>query len=117
VTFELRWTEHAVDQLGAIAEYIAVASPVYADQVVERIVFRLRQAQTFPESGRRVPEAPDLELRELIEAPYRIVYQAAQSTIVVIAIIHGRQDLPQHVQDSPREADIKRALSQTGEPG
>jgi hypothetical protein len=42
--------------LGSIAEYISLASPIYAEQVVERIVLRLRQAQEFPESGRRVPE-------------------------------------------------------------
>jgi hypothetical protein len=31
----LRWTEHAVSQLAAIAEYISLDSPVYAEQVVE----------------------------------------------------------------------------------
>ena len=45
MTLELRWTEQATNQLSAIAEYINLASPVYADQVVERIVSRLRQAQ------------------------------------------------------------------------
>ena len=52
----LRWTEQATNQLAALAEYISLASPVYADQMVERIVARLRQAQDFPESGRHVPE-------------------------------------------------------------
>ena len=53
----LRWTEQAVNQLSAIAEYISLSSPVYAEQLVERMVLRLRQAQQFPESGRRVPES------------------------------------------------------------
>jgi plasmid stabilization system protein ParE len=97
VRLELRWTEHAVNQLGAIAEYIGLASPVYAEQVVERIVVRLRQAQDFPASGRRVPEAPNVDLRELIESPYRIIYRATSSAIVVIAIVHGRQDLLRHL--------------------
>lgn len=56
MSLELRWTEHAVNRLGAIAEYISLASPIYAEQVVERIVVRLRQAQELPESGRRVPK-------------------------------------------------------------
>ena len=73
MTFELRWTEQATNQLGAIAEYISLASPVYADQVVERIVSRLRQAQQFPASGRRVPEAGNTDTRELVERPYRII--------------------------------------------
>ena len=56
MSLELRWTEHAVNQLGAIAEYIALVSPVYAEQTIDRIVARLGKAQDFPESGRRVAE-------------------------------------------------------------
>lgn len=97
MSLELRWTEHAVSQLGAIAEYIALVSPVYAEQTIDRIVARLRQAQEFPESGRRVAEAPTLELRELIELPYRLIYHAGDNAVVVIAIVHGRQDLPRHI--------------------
>lgn len=67
---ELRWTERATEQLAVIAEYISITSPVYAEQIVERIAKRLEQAQVFPESGRVVPEARSGEsLRELIERP------------------------------------------------
>jgi len=93
VTLELRWTEQATNQLGAIAEYISLASPVYAEQVVERIVSRLRQAQQFPESGRRVPEAGNADTRELVERPYRIIYRVRTAAIEVVTILHGRQDL------------------------
>lgn len=89
----LRWTEHAIDQLGAIVEYISLASPVYADQVAERILARLAQAQEFPASGRRVGEADLEELRELIESPYRIIYRFGATDIVVVTVVHGRQDL------------------------
>ena len=93
MTLELRWTEQATNQLGAIAEYISLASPVYAEQVVERIVSRLRQAQQFPESGRRVPEAGNADPRELVERPYRIIYRVRAAAIEVVTILHGRQDL------------------------
>ena len=93
----LRWTERAVNQLGAIAEYIALVSPVYAEQTVDHIVARLGQAQDFPESGRRVAEAPTHELRELIEPPYRLIYRISADAVVVIAIVHGKQDLPRHL--------------------
>ncbi len=96
---KLRWTEQATNQLGAIAEYISLASPVYAEQMVERIVNRLRQAQEFPESGRRLHEAGSADVRELVEPPYRVLYRAASSTIDVLAIVHGRQDLPRRLQD------------------
>jgi len=97
VSLELRWTEQAVNQLGAIAEYIGLASPIYAEQVVERVVARLRQAQEFPTSGRQVSEVGQADLRELVESPYRIIYRIGPSAIVVIAIVHGRQDLGAHL--------------------
>ena len=97
MTLELRWTEQATNQLGAIAEYISLASPAYAEQVVDRLVSRLQQAQEFPESGRSVPEAGVLDLRELVERPYRIIYRARPSAIEVIAILHGRQAVPAHL--------------------
>ena len=97
MSLELRWTEQATNQLGAIAEYISVASPIYAEQVVERIVARLGQAQEFPESGRRVPEAGGMDVRELVEAPYRVIYRVTRSTIEVVAVVHGRQDLASHL--------------------
>lgn len=90
----LRWTEQAVDQLSAMVEYISLSSPVYAEQVLERIVLRLRQAQQFPESGRRVPESGHADARELFEPPYRIVYRVRSDTVEVLTIVHGRQDLP-----------------------
>lgn len=94
MSLRLRWTEQAVDQLSAIAEYISLSSPVYAEQVLERIVLRLRQIQRFPESGRRVPESGHADARELVEPPYRIVYRIRYDTVEVLAIAHGRQDLP-----------------------
>ena len=86
-----------MNQLGAIVEYISVTSPVYAEQTLERIVVRLSQAQVFPDSGRRLPEAPTLDIRELIESPYRLIYRVKGEVIEVVAIVHGRQDLPSHV--------------------
>ena len=93
MSLPLRWTEQAAEQLGSIAEYISLTSPVYAEQVVDRIVLRLRQAQDFPESGRHVPEAGQLEVREVIERPYRLLYRVRPTVIEVLAIVHARQDL------------------------
>ena len=90
----LRWTEHAVEQLAAIAEYISVVSPVYAEQTVDRLIGRLQQVQDFPESGRHLREAHSPDIREVIEPPYRLIYRVRDDVIEVIAIVHGRQDLP-----------------------
>lgn len=91
MTHTLRWTEHAVEDLSAIAEYISLSSPIYAEQLVDRIVRRLDQACLFPESGRQVPEAASGDMRELQVAPYRVMYRVVADRIEVLSIVHGRQ--------------------------
>ena len=98
---ELRWTERATEQLAVITEYISITSPVYAEEVVERIAKRFEQVQVFPESGRVLPEAhPGESLRELIERPYRLIYALHEASVEVVAIVHGRQDFPRAGQGS-----------------
>ncbi|MGH7709724.1 MAG: type II toxin-antitoxin system RelE/ParE family toxin [Gemmatimonadaceae bacterium] len=93
MTLPLRWTEHAVDQLGGIVDYVSLASPVYAELLVDRLVMRLAQATTFPLSGRIVPEFARVDIRELIEPPYRLMYRPLTDCIEVIAIMHSGQSL------------------------
>ena len=90
---ELRWTEHAVKQLAALAEYISLDSPVYAEHVIDRLVRRLDQARRFPESGRTVPEYERDDLRELIEPPYRLICRIRPQAIEILSVLHGRQRL------------------------
>lgn len=90
----VRWTEHAVAQLAAIAEYVSLASPVYAEQVVERLIGRLEQACVFPDSGRIVPEVERAAIRELLEPPYRLIYRVHPDGIEVLSVLHSRQHFP-----------------------
>ena len=90
----LRWTEHAVAQLGSAVAHISETSPVYAEGVVLRIDERLQMARRHPQIGKRVPEKDDPTIRELVSAPYRIFYRPHQDYIEVLAIVHGRQHLP-----------------------
>lgn len=85
--------EHARAQLNAISEYISRDSPSNADGMVDRIVARLEQARIFPMSGRAVPEWSNHAFRELIESPYRLIYQPRARTIDVLVIMHQRQRL------------------------
>jgi toxin ParE1/3/4 len=50
-------------------------------------------------SGRRVPEYPDDELRDLLSRPYRIIYRQRDAHVEVVTVMHYRQQLP----GSPRD--------------
>jgi len=55
-----------------------------AEQVLNRL-------ERFPNSGRRLPEFPDLPHREVIVAPYRFFYRQQGEIIWIVAVWHSAQ--------------------------
>jgi len=41
-----------------------------------------------------VPEYERDDIRELIEQPYRVIYQIGEEYIDVLSVLHSRQQLP-----------------------
>jgi plasmid stabilization system protein ParE len=64
---KVRWAERARDDLREIDDFIARDSPRAAEALVERVLHSTERLASFPESGRTVPEFPDLGYRELLE--------------------------------------------------
>ena len=87
----VNWTENAIEHLLGIYEYIARDSPFYAERMVDRLTKRSEQIGVFPHSGRMVLEYSAADIREIIEAPYRIIYRIKQDQIDVLAVVHGAQ--------------------------
>lgn len=85
------WTQNAIEHLANIYEYIALNSAMYAKGMVDKITRRSGQIADLPFSGRKVPEYDAEDIRELIEAPYRIIYRIKPDQIDVLAVIHGAQ--------------------------
>ena len=70
------WTEPAVADLEAIADYIALENPAAARALVQRIVAHVRQLATHPESGSRPGELGSRSrYRQIIEPPCRVFYR------------------------------------------
>ena len=88
------WTDEALKHLDNIHRHIAEDSPVYARRMVDKITRRSQQIGGFPQSGRMVPEYQDIDIREVIEPPYRIVYRVTPNRVDVLAVFHGAQLLP-----------------------
>ena len=91
---KVRWTDEALRHLDDIHRHIAGDSPFYARRMVDKITRRSRQIGPFPQSGRMVPEYQDIDVREVIEPPYRIVYRVAADRVDVLAVFHGARLLP-----------------------
>lgn len=87
----IRFTPSGRAQFLAAVIYLRRENPVAAAafrQKVERALLRLRR---FPQSGRVLPEFPDLPFREVIITPYRLFYRIKGRTIWVVAVWHGAQ--------------------------
>jgi toxin ParE1/3/4 len=90
----VNWTSAARAQLRDIYTYLARSSPQYATKMVDRLTRRSQQIAAFPRSGRVVLEANDVNVRELLEGPYRIIYHLLDDEIDVIAVVHSSRQWP-----------------------
>ena len=91
---QIIWSPQALRDLKSIRAYIAEDSPRYADLVVGRIMKVVERLAAFPESGRKVPERNDPEIREVIERPYRVVYRLRTGMVEVVTVFRGSRQLP-----------------------
>ena len=91
---KLFWTDTAKQDLLEIRRYIAVDNPNAANQWVQRLRKRARNALQAPHAGRRVPEISREDVRELIEGNYRIVYQVFADRLVILTVYEGHQLFP-----------------------
>jgi len=86
---EIVWADNALDDLRSIYSYIAEDSLFYAERLVNEIFDRVSFLPLHPQIGRVVPEKNDIDIREVIEGNYRIVYSTAQlPRIIVYRILH-----------------------------
>jgi toxin ParE1/3/4 len=89
------WTDPSIVDLDSIRDYIGKDSKFYANQFVERIVEAVEPLQKFPKMGRKVPEADDENIREILFQNYRIMYRIEANQILILTILHGARDMSQ----------------------
>lgn len=87
----LRFTPSARKQFLSALAYIREDNRLAARRFRDRTERALRRLLEFPESGRSIPEFPDLPHRELVVSPYRLFYRVKGKTIWVLAVWHGAQ--------------------------
>jgi toxin ParE1/3/4 len=86
-------------------QFLAAIAYIYRENPTAAVAFRrkaekvLSRLRKFPQSGRVLPEFPDLPFREVIINPYRFFYRVKGKTAWIVAVWHGAQ-LP----EEPNEA-------------
>ena len=88
--YQVVWSPQAIDDIDAIAAYIARDSISYAAAVVQRIIEITRDLSKSPEKGKVVQEFGDETIREQFAYTYRIIYQVQENIVTIAAVIHGQ---------------------------
>ena len=90
----IRWTDEALDDLRAIHHFIEPDSPHYAALIVEEILAAVERLESFPLAGRKVPECPRADLRELVKRPYRFVYRLVEDGVHIVTVFRSSRLFP-----------------------
>ena len=95
-TYKVYWADVAEQDLIEIIEYIAEDSPVAAKRVFKNITERADHLCHPPEKCQVVPELLDQGItnyREMIVAPWRIIYKIEKKDVYVLSVIDGRRNV------------------------
>ncbi len=100
---EIVWSEPAIADLEAIADYIALENPSAASALVARIFGHVRQLETHPESGSRPRELGSrTRYRQIVEPPCRIFYRFDGAHVFVVHVMRTERLLRRSVLRRPK---------------
>ncbi|REJ78188.1 MAG: type II toxin-antitoxin system RelE/ParE family toxin [Acidobacteria bacterium] len=96
---EVIWTEPALEELNAIAEYIAIDNEGAARKLVGNVFRSVSRLETHPESGRVPPELLESRYREVIIGPCRVFYRLDGSSVFIVFVLRSERDLRNYLID------------------
>ena len=95
-SYQVLWTHTAQQDLTEIIDYIAQDSVEGALLILHKLEAKAALLVTLPNRGRIVPELLHTgisQYRELISAPWRIIYRVESQRVLVMAVLDSRRDL------------------------
>ena len=88
---EIVWTEPALSDLDAIADYIALDNPQAAAQLVQRVFTHVEQLAAHPLSGSKLPEFKGWRYRQIVEPPCRAIYRHEIGRVYMLHVVRGER--------------------------
>jgi len=85
------YTEEALKDLDAIADWLIVHYPAVAPAVERRIRSAITHITHWPESSRRSAERSGVRVAPLGRYPYKIFYRINDDTVEILHIHHAAQ--------------------------
>lgn len=88
---EIVWTEPALSDLDAIADYIALENPLAAAELVQRVFAHVEQLVEHPDSGSRPRELGRSRYRQIVEPPCRVFYRHDGQTVFILHVMRSER--------------------------
>jgi len=91
---EIIWTEPALSDLDAIADYIAGENPEAAARLVRRVFAHVELLSRHPKLGPRIPELlPASRYRQIVEPPCRVFYRfdRRNKKVFILGVMRGEK--------------------------
>lgn len=95
------WSDEAFIDLQTIYDFLEEKSQPAAQRIIESILSRSRQLESFPESGTKqeTVKATTIEYRYLVEGNYKIVYRyQPEIQSIYIATIFDTRNNPEKLK-------------------
>ena len=88
---QIIWTEPALQDLDAIADYISLDKPEAAARLVRRVFHRVDQLETHPDNGSIPPDLRGTPYRHVVIPPLRIFYRHHKGTIHILYVLRSER--------------------------
>ena len=88
---EIVWSEPALADLDAIADYIALENPVAASELIKRVFGHIEQLVDHPESGSRPQELGKSRYRQIVEPPCRVFYRYDGHKVFILHVMRSER--------------------------
>lgn len=88
---EVIWTEPALSDLDATADYIALDKPDAATALVKRVFEHVEHLELYPESGSRPPELKRSRYRQIVDPPRRVFYRYDGQRVYILYVMRSEQ--------------------------
>ena len=94
--YEVIWASIAENDLARIIEYIGNDSPANTLKILNKLKEKAANLHHSPKRGRIIPELQEngiYQYRELMVAPWRLMYRVQEDKVYVLAVLDSRQNI------------------------
>ena len=88
---EIIWAESALNDLDAIADYIALDNPEAARRLVQKIFEHVDHLESHPKLGSKPQELKDWRYRQIVEPPCRIFYRENSGRVLILHVMRSER--------------------------